>query len=204
MIRRPALALLSLLLLAASAGAQEAKLLAVHGRVLLRHGGRQSEAAAGRALSFGDEVRTLKGSLAQVSFPDGATVLVKENTSFVLVGTIRRTTLSFSIGEFLIGLKHKLGPRETFRVRTPSSVAAVRGTLFWGLSEANQDSTFAALENELVVTAQGKSVTLKPGKKTKVVAGQPPAPPESANVPSSFLNTFAVDGSIQGLDGLLK
>jgi hypothetical protein len=196
--------LLPLLLLAAPSGAQEAKLLAIHGRVLVRHAGRQSEAEAGKTLAYGDEVRTLNGSLAQLGFPNGATVLVKEKSSFVLIGTSRRTTLSFSIGEFLIGLKQRLKPRESFRIRTPSSVAAVRGTLFWGLSEANQDSTFAALENEIVVTAQGKSVTLKPGKKTKVVAGQPPGPAVAANVPASFLNTFAVDGSIQGLDGLLK
>lgn len=178
--------------------------LAVQGKVQVLRGAKRFPAAVGQRLDYGDEVRTLKDSLAQVAFPDGATVLVKERSSFVLAGSPKKTVLSFAIGEFLIGLKRLLGPGETFRVRTPASVAAVRGTLFWGRSDSNNDAAFACLASEIVVTAQGRSVTLKPGQKTRIPFGKPPEAAQAASIPSSFLGTFAIGGSIQGLDGLMK
>jgi ferric-dicitrate binding protein FerR (iron transport regulator) len=192
--------------IASTAGAADGpSVLAAQGRVLVVHqGGKPVQAAQGQTLQYGDEIRTLKASLAQIGFPDGATILIKENSAFLIAGTPRRTLLSFSIGEFLIGLKRRLAGNETFRVRTPAAVAAVRGTLFWGLSDQNNDAAFASLDNEIVVTAQGRSITLKPGQKTNIPFGKPPQAPQAASIPPSFLGTFAIGGSIQGLDGLLK
>ena len=44
----------------------------------------------------------------------------------------------------------------------------------------------------------------KPGDKVKIAFGQEPGAVEPANVPLSYLDTFALDGGIQGLDGLAK
>ncbi len=184
----------------------DAALKQVKGQVQVRTGGADGfyEARRGEPLYFGDEIRTEAGALAHVVFPDGAAVLVKENSRFTLKGNRRDTWIAFDIGEFLIGLKKKLEPGRSFRVKTPAAAAAVRGTLFWGLSDAERDTTYACLADSIEIRAGGKTLVLEKGQKVRVPFGRAPETPGPAEVPLSFLDTFAVEGALQGLDGLAK
>lgn len=197
----------ALLLLAAAVCAQDATLAGVVGRVSIKAGGddRYVAAKAGDSLLFGDTVRAGAKSSAHVVLENGPVVLVRERSTFTLQGTRRSTTVRFKAGEFLVGLKSKLAAGERFRVRTPSAIAAVRGTLFWGRINADKSTDFAALENEVAVTAAKKTVTLKPGQKTSVPFGQAPAEPAPGDLAPDYpRKTFAIDGSLQGLEELLK
>lgn len=191
---------------AGAPSAQEATLERLQGRVLTLAPGakRFADAEAGDRLKPGAEVKTLKDAAAHLTFANGATVLVKERSSFTLGGTAARPFLSFQVGEFLIGLKRKLGKGRSFRVRTPAAVAAVRGTLFWGKSDEKNDSTYACFSDAIAITAQGRTVTLEKGKKVRIPYGKPPDEPEAADIPLSYVDTFAIDGSIQDLGDLLK
>lgn len=194
------------LLLASAALAADARLIAVHGKVLIKTGGAGAyEAREGDPLYYNDEVKTAPDALAHVAFKDGATILLKGGSDLAIKGRRGDTFLHFNAAEFLIGLKKRLQPGEKFRVRTPAAVAAVRGTLFWGLSDpATKDTTYACFENAIEVTAQGKTVALEPGQKLHIPFGKSPEPPASAaDIPADYVQTFAVKGSLQGLDDLM-
>lgn len=200
------LPLLLALILAAPASAQDATLAQARGKVQLRADGhkRWLPAKTGDTLMFGDAVRTRAKAQAHLTFKDGAAVLVRESSEFTLKGSPDRVDLAFKAGEFLIGLTKKLGEGRSFRVTTPAAVAAVRGTLFWGLVESDGKTSLAALENEVAVSAGGKTVILKPGQKTVVAKGSAPSEPAPAGIPPEYPKNFAIDGSLQGLDALLK
>lgn len=200
------LPLLAALLLAAPAAAQDATLVSARGKVHLRADGekRWLPAKTGDTLMFGDAVRTRAKAQAHLTFQDGAAVLVRESSEFTLKGSPDRVDLAFKTGEFLIGLTKKLGAGRSFRVTTPAAVAAVRGTLFWGLVESDGKTSLAALENEVAVSAGGKTVVLKPGQKTVVAKNGSPSEPAPAGIPPEYPKNFAIDGSLQGLDALLK
>lgn len=194
-----------LLALPSFARAAGAVLKEVRGKVLVRAQGEKKfeRASAGDPLLFGDEIKSLKNSSAHVVFSNGDVVLIKQNTQFLLKGDEKKIFLSFSFGEFLIGLKRKLGNGESFQVKTPAAVAAVRGTLFWGLSDAESATTYASFGNFISITAAEKTILLEPGELVKIPFGKAPGESKPSGVPLTFLDTFGINGSIQGLDALV-
>lgn len=189
--------------LAAGGHAADAVCKLVKGDVWLTSpaGGEEYKAHKGNPLYFGARIRTGAGAQAHIQFAGGgATLLVKENSTLTLKGTRKNTWVHFDVGEFLIGLKKKLGPNQKFQVRTPAAAAAVRGTLFWGLSDANQDSTYACFVDTIVIEAQGKTVTLEKGQTVKIPFGQAPGEVAAADIPPDYTDTFKIDGTLQGLE----
>jgi hypothetical protein len=196
-----------ILLLAGLLLAEDARIAKVQGTVRLKPDGdsKSVRAKAGDTMIFGDSLRTGAKSVAHVVFGNGTAILIQENSSFVLQGSPERLTAKFRAGEFLIGLRKKLKRGSSFRVSTPAAVAAVRGTLFWGRINADKSSDFAALENEVEIAGAKKTVVLKPWMKTSVPHGGTPAEPVKSDIDAGYpAKTFAVDGSLQGLEQLLK
>lgn len=175
------------------------------GEVLVRAAGEKAftPAHAKAPLLFGDEVKTSASAVAHVVTNGGAAILLRPNTTMKLGGTADQTSLEIRLGEFLIGLKKKLAPKQSFQVRTPAAVAAVRGTLFWGLTDAKKDSTYASFGDTLVISAQGRTVRLTPGNKVKIPFGKKPGTPGPSGIPLSYVDNFAVEGSIQDLGALV-
>jgi ferric-dicitrate binding protein FerR (iron transport regulator) len=186
--------------------AADATLAEANGRVKLTRAGKSFHVAArkGDALSFGDKIQTGEGAVAHIVFKDGATVLVKGSSKLTLSGSKKDAIVSFDIGEFLIGLKRKLRKDEKFSVKTPAATAAIRGTLFWGLSDDNKDTTYACFVDQIEIEAAGRKLMLEKGQKVKIPFGESPGNTEPANVPLSYLDTFAVNKALQGLPNLLK
>ncbi|MBI3549803.1 MAG: FecR domain-containing protein [Elusimicrobia bacterium] len=202
----------------------------VKGSVTLAGGKRI--AGSGAALFPGDRIKTGTDGIAHVAFDLGAVLLIKENSDVTLDGPSKKPAVDFKIGEFLIGLARKLQAGERFRVKTPEAVASVRGTLVWGKTQDGVTS-FAGFSGKVAVTANGKTVRLKPGEQTSVVSRKPPEglagslrgqgpgaggggsaaaqqpapdgpePPKPHAVPLDFLKTFSINGSIQDLDKLV-
>jgi hypothetical protein len=186
--------------------AADALLVRKSGPVQVRHKNakRFVKAEAGAPLSFGDTVKTGAGAKAQILFTGGNAILIKESSTLRLNGKSSNILVNIPKGEFLIGIKQKLTRGQSFRVRTPAAVASIRGTLFWGLSDKDLNSTYACFESAVQITAKGQSVLLKPGEKTFIPYGKPPQAKEAANVPLDYMDTFAVDGSIEGLKEMVK
>lgn len=191
-----------------AAPAPEAKVLRVDGSAEVK-GPADTEfhaVSAGDALPSSGTFRVLPKSRAQIELPNGGIVLAKEFTIVRLDQLAKDTSaaISIPIGEFLIGFKAPLPTGQVFKVRTPSAVAGVRGTLFWGLADADLTSTFACFHGSITLDANGKTVELTPGMLSSTKIGETPADAAAHNVPASYLETFAVEGSLEGLPDLLK
>lgn len=198
------LAALFIFALAGRASAQDAKIRAVHGSVeILSEGAKKPVSARqGDTIIFGDTLTTKKDALVHLELAGGAVILLKGGTTFTLAGNTQDPVADIPLGEFLIGLAQKLKRGSSFRARTPAAVAAVRGTLFWGKTTEDKKAQFAAIGHSIEVTAYGKTVTLKPGQQVAVEFGHEPSPLGATGATRAFLQTFAVGGSLQGLEKL--
>ncbi|TBR21024.1 hypothetical protein EPO15_11315 [bacterium] len=194
-----------LAVLALPAAARDAVLVKASGKVWVKAEGTEKYLSVkeGAQLLYGDSVRVGKRSIAQLSLGEKAAVLVREDSEFLIGGTAEQTELDFSFGEFLVGLRQKLGLRQSFRVRTPTAVAAIRGTLFWGKADKKTKSTtYAGFGGKVVVEAQGRMVEVTPGTTVTVAFGQPPSQPAPSTVTLDYAGKFMVDGTLQGLEAL--
>ena len=196
---------LALVLCAAPVFAADAVLVKFSGPVFVRAQGAEKDmpVKGGEELLYGDAVRTGPGAVAQVEIVGRGAVLIRENSSFSLQGDPQKTTLNFKFGEFLIGLRKKLENGQSFRVRTPGAVAAVRGTLFWGKSDDKKTTTYAGFGHTIAVTAKGKTVLVHAGEITSVPFGEAPAAVKPSEIPLSYVDNFRVDGSLQKLEELV-
>ncbi len=148
-------------------------------------------------------MRTGPGGSVHVLIGERGAVLLRENSAFLLQGNTRNTTLRFTFGEFLIGLRRKLEAGESFKVRTPSAVAAVRGTLFWGKTDEKKTSTYAGFGHTIAVTAKGRTVLVHAGETTTIALGEAPAEVKPSAIPLSYTDNFRIDGSLQDLESLV-
>lgn len=86
-------------------------------------------ASAGYLLAAGDQVRTVAGASAVITFDDGSRINLGSNGSFTLQeSTSGGTSLRLSIGSLRAWVNKALSRR--FDVRTPTAVCSVRGTEF--------------------------------------------------------------------------
>ena len=195
----------ALLFAAGPSFAADATLAKISGPVFYRAEGvaKFSPARGGEEMIFGDSIKTGPGGIAHVLLAERGAVLIRENSQFTLHGTPRRELLDFKAGEFLIGLRKALTRSESFRVRTPSSVASVRGTLFWGKSDEKKTTTYAGFGHRVSVTAKGKTVVLDAGQTVVVPFGEAPSAAKPHDIPVSYTSNFAIDGSLQDLESLV-
>ena len=80
----------------------------------------------------------------------------------------------------------------------------MRGTLFWGLSDDQLNSTYACFKDTIEIRAAGKTVLLKPGEKTMIPYGKAPGKTEPSKLTLDYMNNFEVDGSIQEFKEMLN
>lgn len=193
---------------AEQAPAPEAKLLRVDGGAEVKGPADTMFRAvtSGAALPMSGTFRVLPGGKAQLQLPNGGIILAKEFTVVRLdqLGKDKNSQVSIPLGEFLIGFKAPMPVGQVFRVQTPAAVAGIRGTLFWGLADADLTTTFACFHDTITLEAAGETVDLTPGFLSSTKYGEAPAAPASHSVPASYLETFAVEGSLEGLPDLLK
>ncbi|MEK7384271.1 MAG: FecR family protein, partial [Elusimicrobiota bacterium] len=111
------------------------------------------------SLSAGSEVRTSGSSTAELRFSDGSRVLLTPGTLFKIDKTdAREASFSLGLGKIRAAFSGMFSSR--VRIRTPTAVAAVRGTVFeMGADEKGSSITMAEGVLE-VVDNQGKEAVL--------------------------------------------
>ncbi len=124
----------------------------------------------------GGQVRTGAVSSARLELLEGIVRLADE-TLFTVKESVTRqemlvTTLFLGGGQLWANLTTDQ-PHE-FTVETASAVVAVRDTCFSVKVEPDQTTFVSSSEGEVVLTAQGVSLTLAPGQQAIVEPGQPP------------------------------
>lgn len=136
-------------------GREEAIVVYLAGEVRISHQGRWEPVMIGELLREGSTLQTGSGALCDIQIGDRALVRMGENTLLELSslhdrdnGT--RAEMELSAGTVLCKVE-KLLSRETFLVRTPSTVAGVRGTLFQVDTPSDSSTTVAVENGEVLV-----------------------------------------------------
>jgi hypothetical protein len=179
-------ATLAVLLTAAPSFAQDAspdhwdaRLTSVTGEVSV-HPADGSEAVVGSAdmpLEEGDRVVTGEGATAEISLDGESLITLASASDFTLEKTAKaESTFSLAFGSLLAKIQ-SLGSRR-LSVRTPTSVAAVRGTEF-GVDVEGAEQSHVGVFDEGRVEVSGSGVTevLTPNQETSVARGRPPLKP---------------------------
>lgn len=131
--------------------------------------------------SVGHGLVTGRRSTAHLAVDDGiASVAVAQNTQMtiqqlsVLRDGARITVLDVPQGQVRFQVRRFTNPNSRLELRTPSGVAAVRGTNF-GISVNQQGQTnVAALEGQVEAGAQGVRVSVDAGKVSIIYPGAAP------------------------------
>ena len=179
------LSLFAAAFLTAPARAQEAddrwdaRISASTGEVVVHpaEGGDEAAAEKDMPLDEGDRVTTGDDSSADISLDGGSLIHLEANTDFTIEKTARsQSSFSLAFGSILAKIQ-KLGS-QSLTVRTPSAVAAVRGTEF-GVDAAADQQTHVGVFDEGRVEVKGATgaETLTPNQETSVAKGSAPLRP---------------------------
>ena len=154
----------------------DARITAAAGQVVLHpvDGSPAVEAEADMPLEQGDRVVTSSGSTAEIALDGDSLILLRENTDFTLENTRKSESIfSLALGSLLAKIQ-KLGAGR-LSVRSPTAVAAVRGTEFGVDVEAGQSSVGVFEEGSVEVRGSaGGSEVLSANQETSVSRGQAP------------------------------
>jgi len=138
------------------------------------------EAAKDMPLSAGDRVKTGKNGLAHIAISEASSLELGPD-SFLRVGSLRRSESVFDlkIGHLVAKLKHAASRR--FEVRTPTAIAAVRGTeLGVEVVEGSETKTVVGVFDEGRLTVSSRDGTgeriINVHEETHVSEGQAPGP----------------------------
>ncbi len=137
----------------------------------------------GAPLEVGDRVRTGKDGSAEIAFEGDSIVTLRPNSEIRIADARRgRVEIAAARGGLLAKIQKALGMGGGFRVRTPTAVAAVRGTEFAveiedGSGGETHVGVFDEGEVEVSDAAGGPSERLIANQETVVRRGQRPAAP---------------------------
>jgi FecR protein len=138
----------------------------------------------GDVLSNGDFVRSSKDGRAVLTFFDGSTLSV-DPASLVKVLTLDRLAnggiallVEQTLGRSWAAVSKLKTPDSKFEIKTPTSIAAVRGTSFETNVTQSADGTFSVTykvdDGEILVTANaGGSVAVGAGQQVTIATNQP-------------------------------
>ncbi|MBI4051619.1 MAG: FecR domain-containing protein [Elusimicrobia bacterium] len=169
-----------------SAEESETTIVSVNGTVEFLSGRQEqwTPAEAGTLLEPGDSVRTGKNSSAEIMTAEENVLDLSENSVFSVPKEEAHSSFFLRAGTVLARIKSFLKGEKRFRIRTPTAVAAVRGTQF-GIT-ASEEETSAGVFDEGVLEVEsldsqgnplGEKVTLNPGEETTAKLGLPPIRP---------------------------
>ncbi len=167
--------------LAAREGEREARLTETRGEVTLYTAEEPEGAPAEKdmPLETGDRIRTGEDSSAEVSLDGQHVVSLRENTDFTLsAARAAETELKIALGSLLAKIGALFGS-ESLRVRTPTAVAAVRGTEFGVEVPSDREETTVGVfdEGKLEVSGEaGAPEILIANQETLVARGARPLP----------------------------
>ena len=152
----------------------------------------------GDILTNGDFVRSNKDGRAVLTFFDGSTLSV-ESGALVKVLTLNRLAsggiellVEQTIGRSWAAVSKLKTPDSKFEIKTPTSIAAVRGTAFETSVAQNADGTTAVTykvdDGQILVTANaGGTVTVGAGQQVTINTNQPAPAAATAPPPTARL-----------------
>jgi len=186
-----------------AAAATEAKLVRLEGSAELAGPADMSfqPVSAGTILPMAGTVRVAQGGKAHIQLPNGAVLFLKE-FSIVRLNDLSNDAaveLAVPYGEFLVGMKTPPADGKSFKIVTPAATADIRGSVMWGKVNPDLSATFGSLTGTLAVTHPEKAVEVGQGQSCDIKFKEAPADPATMMMADNYAQTFAIDGSLEGL-----
>jgi hypothetical protein len=182
------------------------------------------KAQVGMRVTEGADVVAEPGSNAELRLPDGSTVLVAENTRFIVnkldfdsQNRMRESFFHLATGKLRAIVSKAAAAmvaarQNNFAITTPTAVAAVRGTTLYAIfNPATGTTSFMCTEGtaviQVMVAGRLQTVTITAGQVTTIAPGQapsapaPPTPAQQAaitspNVPTTGAGTTVLTASV--------
>lgn len=141
--------------------------------VLKADGSPISPASSGLAIGAGDQVASLAGSGALVTFFDGSEVELGSDATIIIrdlgrQGSATTITIESVVGSTVHHVVQMVDPSSTYRVESAATVAAVRGTDFGHRSDPAGGVSVAVADG--VVEFPGSGQPINPGERRWVTA----------------------------------
>lgn len=145
-------------------------------------------AKAGDTLGNGARIRTGKGGEAMLAWPQGHVVKVFQLTSLTIESATsdanrEDTQLKADSGKVFSRVKALTSKDSTFKIRTPSALAGVRGTEFMVEIVDDKTSKFSLLEGKLDIVTDTAEMVLEQNMQILLEAGM--AAPEPIEIPDT-------------------
>ncbi len=167
-------------------GASVARIAAVSGGAAVIRNNTESEttAAVGMFLWSNDRIQTAAGSNVTLEFADGSKVLVQAESEMRLGKLMRygstgmaETDLFLKSGRTHSKIIPRSGPGSRFEIKTPSAVAAVRGTEYRVGANPDGSSRIEVLTGSVQLDSSGATDRLKNGYGLITFPDHKPSPP---------------------------
>ncbi|CAN5599569.1 hypothetical protein BH20ACI4_BH20ACI4_11920 [soil metagenome] len=163
-----------------------AKILSSSGSVQITRqtavGANRVKLRAGDELFAGDVIKTGAGGRVVIGLKDGSQAIISENTTVEIKDTNNSPRTIFNVlrGKTRIKIEKLGGKPNPYRITTPTTVIAVRGTVFDVFVKDDETKVFV-IEGEVGVAnllLPELEIILTPGQFTRVTKDQPPQPPQ--------------------------
>ena len=161
------------------------------GAAMVVHNGRELKARVGRSLYEKDVVKTQRGARLRITLKDNSIVSVDENSTIDLAEykfepqkKRRRAFFNMMSGKIRVFANRLAGYKtKSFRVKTPTAICGVRGTVFM-IEIVNNVATIITCFDSQVQVANNNDPTnfliLDAGLKTQILGGDAPTQPIEA------------------------
>jgi hypothetical protein len=161
-----------------------------------------------RALLLNDRVTqgallaTGEEGAVEITFEDRASFLVKPSSSLKMTTLERKSPdyflreLYLRSGRAISNLRDATGKGSRFEIRTPSAVAATRGTVFRVAVDDSEATRSEVLNGRIGVEAMKRTVAVSEGEGTFVRKGDPPLEPRKLLPPPAVRDILPIYKSI--------
>ncbi len=167
-------------------GASAAKVVAVSGQavVIRNNSATETPAVVNMFLWHNDRIRTATQAGATLQFSDGSEVLLQEDTEVVVgklmrygAGGMTETNLRLESGRIHQKVVPASGPGSRFEIKSPSAVAAVRGTEYRMSANGDGSSQTEVLGGAVRLESFGETEGLDRGYGAVTFSDKKPLPP---------------------------
>lgn len=171
----------------------DGKVAFVMGEVVIRH----SRETEWEPLEIDDQIppdswiRTGADGAVEITFEDGSSCMLKPESSLKVIRARKRSVHHFfmdfllEMGRIITRLQKAVGGDSRFNIRTPSAIAAARGTEFRVSADRRRDTRVEVLDGTVDAASRGKAVTLSEGEGTLIRRGKKPLEPRKLLEPPS-------------------
>jgi len=149
-------------------------------------------------LKEGSRIRTGEESSVEIVFENGDSFLQSPNSNSGL-SAARKMDGNHTLYKWFLGagrtiarIKSATGRESRFEIDTPSSICAVRGTVFRTAVDSTDSTRSEVLQGIVDVEGMNQKVKLQEGEGTLVKKGGPPMSPKKLLPPPALMNSISI------------